>query len=138
MTFLLEDKIEKLGFIPCHMLRAVTVQVPHKLIFHQRVMQKSRSCSKVWSPNKFGSMSINWIILKPKESWEPFQNAFGNTKFSNFTKFDRMTHFHTIKARNNRLFQLFNRFFPLIVGKGFETTLFLLYGLKPNPNFPKT
>jgi len=59
MNFILEEKIEKFGFIPCHVLRTASVQVPHVLIFYQGALQKTRSSSKVWSPNKFGSIDIN-------------------------------------------------------------------------------
>jgi len=55
IPFLLEDKVEKLGFHPCHMLGAPTIQVPHMLIFYQGILHKTKSSTKIWSPYKFGS-----------------------------------------------------------------------------------
>ena len=62
MIFLLEDDVDKLGYISYHVFGAATVQIPHMLAFHQEILQKTKSGGKVWSPNKFGSIEVNLVI----------------------------------------------------------------------------
>jgi len=62
MTLLLEDDVDKLGYISSHVFGEATVQVLHMVTFHQGILQKTKSGGKVWSPNKFGSIEVNLVI----------------------------------------------------------------------------
>ena len=72
MTLLLEDAVDKLGYIFFHVFRTTIVQVPHMLAFHQGILQKTKSGGKVWSPNKFGSIEVNLVIKNLRILRNPF------------------------------------------------------------------
>ena len=104
------------------------------LFSHQEILQKLNSGGKIWSPNKFGSRNVNLIV----RILGFLGTHFRKIKFVNFTKSDRVTLSHTIETTNNWLFRPFNRLFFVMVEKCFKQPLFLLRGIKPKPNFPKT
>ena len=47
---------------PSHQYDSLLPRIPHIFIFHQWILQETKSKGKIWSPYKFGSMGINWII----------------------------------------------------------------------------
>ena len=73
--------------------------------------KKKNSRDKIWSPSKFGSMGINWIIRKLRILRNPFQNTPRNIKFPNSAKSNRVALLCTVKAWNNQLFWQFDWFF---------------------------
>ena len=134
MTILLKENIDKIVFIFCLVLRTTTFQVPQVLICHQRTLQETRSRSKIWSPYEFRS---NHVSRNLRNLWNPFQDTFGNRKPPYFAESNRVTPFHAIKENLNQLFRQNNRLFSKKLGKGFETDMFLLFGLNSSPDFPK-
>jgi len=98
---------------------------------------KKRLRSKIWSPYEFGSNDVSRKLRNLKNLRNPFQNTFGNIKPPYSAESNSVAPFPTVMANFNQLFRQTIGCFSKKLVKGFETYMFLLFGLNPNPTLPK-